>query len=295
MSGHHDKTFASFLARLESGWRGLPDKPEETPRFTLERLWRWVAQEPVEATDLPPLTLDQRQHLEELLARRIAGEPLAYLTGQTRFMGLDLLCGPGAMIPRMETGILVRAALERLRTFRSDPEPPTVLDLCTGSGNVALAVAAAEPGCRVLGGDLSSEAVALARRNADRLHLSDRTSFHAGDLLGPFQGLGLEGTISLITCNPPYIPSASIERMPAEIQGHEPRAAFDGGPFGLSVLTRLVREATPFLRPGGWMICETGLGQGDFVANLFRKFPGFTRVETLPDPAGNPRAVAART
>jgi len=284
--------FQALLDALAGAWHGLPDKPGETPEGTLEALWRHVGGGA--GPGLPALQEQERARLGELVARRIAGEPLSYLTGRAGFMGIELLSGPEAMIPRVETEILARAALGLLLDLETAGAPIPVIDLCTGSGNVGLALAMGDPRCVLFAGDISAQAIRLARRNASHLGLEHRTSFLAGDFLEPFRTARLLGSAGLITCNPPYISTASVRHLPLEIAGFEPEAAFDGGPFGLSLLMRLVKEAREFLRPGGWVACETGMGQGQVVANMFNKSKQYQDVRTFLDPQGKIRVVAAQ-
>jgi len=284
--------FQELLNTLEGAWRGLPDKPGETPSGTLDQLWRLAGGAPEAGGPRPFLPEAALTRLCQLVRRRMAGEPLAYLLGHANFMNIDFLSGPEAMIPRVETEILAQAAWQLLQTM--DDENIIIMDVCTGSGNVGLSLAVRETRCRLFGGDLSEQAIRLARLNASRLGLQDRATFLAGDFLEPFRGTALPGSVSLMTCNPPYISTASVERLPREISGFEPRAAFDGGPFGLSLLMRLIKEAHDFLRPGGWVACETGLGQGQVVEGMFKKSGNYRSVQTFPDPLGAIRAVAAQ-
>ncbi len=277
-----------LLTRLRDSWQGLADKPDETPEGTLAALWAFVGLAPEEAQE--PLA----SSLRALVERRLAGEPLSYLVGRQRFMGIELLSGPEAMIPRKETEILGYAALEVLQGIVAERGSARVVDLCTGSGNLALALASRVPACRVFGGDISEEAVGLAARNARHLGLADRADFRAGDFLAPFETAEFLGSVDLLTCNPPYISTARVETMAHEIAGFEPRAAFDGGPLGIKLLARLVKEAPRLLRPGGWVACETGLGQGESLSRMFQKSPDYAQVRTFPDAEGRVRAMAAR-
>jgi release factor glutamine methyltransferase len=170
----------------------------------------------------------------------------------------------------------------------------TVVDACTGSGNVALAVAHHVPNARVFAADLSEDAVSLARRNAAHLGLDSRTEFRAGDLLAPFDTPQFLGQVDLLTCNPPYISSAKVEHMPGEIAGHEPHLAFDGGPFGVAILMRLLQDAPRFLRSGGWLAFEVGLGQGPALVKRLEKAGAFKEIRTLADSTGSIRALLAR-
>jgi len=278
-----------LLGKLNASWHGLSDKPDETPESTLEELWDLVAGK---ETALPA---DGDLKLRALVERRLAGEPLSYLTGRQCFMGLELLAAPGAMIPRKETEILARAALDRLTRIVDQQGSALVVDVCTGSGNIALTLARNEGRCLVHGSDISEEAVELARRNAAHLGLEPRVSFRSGDFLEPFKTPEFMASVDLLTCNPPYISSAKVDRMDREIAGFEPRAAFDGGPFGISILNRLVKEAPVLLKEGGWVACETGLGQGEAMSRLFRKSGAYREVLVFSDEEGQARVIVAQT
>lgn len=289
----------SLLAELESHWVSQPDKPDETPERTLRALWFAAAGSPRGLArvqePLPALDDAARARLHELVARRISGIPLAHLTGRQSFAGLELLAGPGALIPRRETETLVRAAVEPLREIARRQGRAQVIDLCTGAGNVALALAHAVPEATVVGADLSEEAVALARRNAAHLGLEARVTFRQGDLFAPVDEPRFLGQVDLLTCNPPYISSAKVPQMAAEIAGHEPSLAFDGGPFGVNILMKLIAQAPRFLVPGGWLCFEVGLGQGDGVRARLERHGGYTGITTIPDEHGDVRAIVART
>ncbi len=290
---------AACAERLASGLHVLPDKPEETPETTLCALAYLASGKPVSAAaasglPLPPLGPDAIDRLEQLVTQRLAGVPLAHLTGRQRFMGLELLSGRGALIPRKETELLGRAALEALREIARQGVAPVVIDVCTGSGNLALAVAHHAHKARVLASDLSADAVALARRNAAILQLEDRVEFRQGDLLAPFDTPEFHARVDLLLCNPPYISSKKVDVMPQEIAQYEPRIAFDGGPLGIRILQRLIDEAPRFLRPGGWLAFEVGLGQGPAIVRRLQRTGPFTDTRSTPDDQGQIRAVLAR-
>ncbi|MDH5830700.1 peptide chain release factor N(5)-glutamine methyltransferase [Luteimonas sp. M1R5S18] len=286
------------LSRLRDCWCPAPDKPEETPETTLLALWWTAAGTPrsaVTAAAASPAALDAdaEARLDALLAQRIAGVPLAHLTGRQHFMGMDLLAGPGALIPRAETELLARAAIELARAATAQREILKVIDVCTGCGNLALAIAREVAGARVVASDLSEEAVALARRNAAALGLDGNLDIRCGDLLAPFDTPEFQGEVGLLVCNPPYISSGKVPAMAPEIAGHEPALAFDGGPLGVSILTRLVHDAPRFLRAGGWLAFEVGVGQGPAMARRLRNERAFDKVRELHDDAGIVRVVLA--
>jgi release factor glutamine methyltransferase len=207
---------------------------------------------------------------------------------------MEMLAGPGALVPRRETELLARTAIDLAREIAQRQGAVRVMDVCTGSGNVALAVAHHVPAANVFAADLSEEAVALARLNAAHLGLETRAKFSAGDLLAPFDTPEFHGSIDVLTCNPPYISSGKVEQMHGEISKHEPRLAFDGGAFGVNILMRLLQDAPRFLKPGAWLAFEVGLGQGPAMAKRLEKVVGVTLVQPLKDSRGDVRALSAR-
>lgn len=295
-----DSDYARHLAALEANWVGLPDKPEETPVTTMRALWLAAAGEPCSADlasrrSLPSLDAGGREALGRLVERRLAGVPLAHLTGRQSFMGLELLAGPEALVPRRETELLGFRAVDLLRRTVAERGPAVVMDVCSGSGNLALALAHHESDCTVIGGELSTEAVGLARRNAEWTGLTERVSFVQGDLFAPFEAAGLRAGADLIVCNPPYISTSKAAGMPTEIAEFEPRLAFDGGAFGISILFRLLAGAPQFLKPGSWLCFEVGAGQGDPMAARLERAGSYAVVERVLDGMGEVRALAART
>jgi release factor glutamine methyltransferase len=292
--------YRDLLDRLARDLKVLPDKSEETPASTLSALWHAAAGTPRSARhvgqdDLPALDDAARASLLAMIERRLTGVPLAHLTGRQHFMGLELLASGEALVPREETELLGYAALALVRERVAEAGQATVLDVCTGSGNLAVALAWHEPRARVFGADLSVDAVGLARRNAQQLGLADRVEFRDGDLLAPFDEPAFHGVVDCLTCNPPYISSAKVGSMAEEIAAHEPRLAFDGGPFGIRILQRLITDAPRFLRPGGWVAFEVGLGQGPAMAQRVQGNPRYVETRTVSDRAGSVRAILART
>jgi release factor glutamine methyltransferase len=290
--------YSRSLERIGQALTFLPDKPEETPQSTLRALWFTAAGSPRSAEgamagELPALDTTAEGRLESLLARRLEGVPLAHLTERQQFVGMEMLAGPGALVPRRETELLARAAIELVRGVVAKSGAANVIDVCTGSGNVALAVAHHVPEARVFGADLSEEAVTLARLNAAHLNLAQRAEFRAGDLLAPFDTADFHGTVDVLSCNPPYISSAKVEQMHGEISKYEPRLAFDGGAFGVNILMRLLQDAPRFIKPGGWLCFEVGLGQGPAMVKRLEK-SGFVDLRTEKDENGAPRALAGR-
>jgi release factor glutamine methyltransferase len=203
-----------------------------------------------------------------------------------RFMDVELLVERGVLMPRTETELLGTAALDLL------PQSPKIIDMCCGSGNLACALASRSPDARVWASDLTEACVSLAKRNAVHTGVAERVTVVQGDLFSALKNL--EGTIDLVVCNPPYISRAKLAGERAVLLANEPREAFDGGPYGLSIHQRVVREALPFLKPGGWLLFEIGLGQERQVKMLFERTRAYEDLRTVANAAGEVRVVAGR-
>ena len=288
-------TIGAALQRALAQLPAQPDLPEETPEATLRALWHAAAGQPLSVAAaseaaLPMLDAAGIQRLQQLAERRLAGTPLAHLTGRQRFLGMEMLATPGALVPRQETELLAREAIAIAATL---PPGSRVVDACTGCGNVALAVARHGPAhLSVFGADLSDEAVALARDNARHLGLTDRVVFECGDLLAPFADDAFLGQVALLTCNPPYISSGRLVELGHA--GREPQLAFDGGPLGVAILVRLLQDAPRLLANGGWLAFEVGLGQGAAFARRLQSSPDWDTVRTACDASGAVRVLLAR-
>ena len=203
-----------------------------------------------------------------------------------RFMEVELLVERGVLVPREETELLGNTALALL------PEKGRVIDMCCGSGNLACAIASRSVESRVWASDLTEACVSLAKRNAVHTGVAERVTVVQGDLFSALKDLA--GTIDLIVCNPPYISQAKLAGERAVLLANEPREAFDGGPYGLSIHQRVVREALPFLKPGGWLLFEIGLGQDRQVKLLFERTRAYEDLRTVANAAGEVRVVAGR-
>ncbi|MCK7593682.1 peptide chain release factor N(5)-glutamine methyltransferase [Pseudomarimonas salicorniae] len=230
-----------------------------------------------------PLTGADAARLREAVDRLRGGEPLAYVLGRQGFWSFELEVGPAVLIPRPDTEVLVQGALQRLPLDRA----ATVADLGTGSGAVALALAAERPQDRVLAVDCSLEALAVARRNAAR-HGLERIEFIAGDWLAP-----VNMQFDLIASNPPYL-AEDDPHLGRDGLDREPRGALVSGADGLDAIRRLAVEARGALVPGGWLLLEHGWEQGQAVREVLHA-AGFSDVLTLPDLAGRERVSGGRT
>ncbi|MGO0123405.1 peptide chain release factor N(5)-glutamine methyltransferase [Desulfothermobacter acidiphilus] len=238
------------------------------------------------AADLPVPFLT-RLRFWELVGRRLAGEPLAYLIGKREFWGLELEVTPAVLVPRPETELLVEAGLEKVK----GKESPLLVDVGTGSGAVAVSWAVSLPRARLLALDTSPEALCCARRNARRHGVEERITFLAGDLLSPLEDSPVAGKVDLVGANLPYIPRAFLPTLSREVQ-REPRQALDGGADGLALYRRLVPQAKKILRPGGYLLAEMAPWQRSGMLELFDE--DWEELEVRRDLAGRARLVLAR-
>ena len=234
-----------------------------------------------------PLLEDELARYRGLIKRRRVGEPIAYILGQREFFALPMRVDRRVLIPRPDTEILVETALSGTRERHLYGR---MLDLCTGSGCVAIAFAKERPTWRVTAVDLSPDAAAVARENARRAGVVQNLSVREGDL---FEALPPGAEFELITANPPYIPSADIEGLDADVRDFEPRLALDGGADGLVITRRLVSAAMAYLTPGGLLALEGGFDQAPRVAALLETH-GFEHIARSKDLAGIERVVSGR-
>lgn len=234
-----------------------------------------------------PLSPAERVTLREGIERRAAGEPLQYVTGEMPFRHLVLKVRPGVFIPRPETEVLVDCVLEHLD--RGDVSEPVVVDLCTGSGAIAVSVAFEREGARVFATELMPLTAEVARENADHCGVADRVEVLLGDLLEPLPP-ELRGAVDVLVSNPPYVPTADLADLPAEVGGFEPRVALDGGVDGLDVARRIIAEARLWLRPGGLLAMELDESRVAAAADEMRA--AFDDVRVVADLTGRPRIAA---
>ncbi|MER9341508.1 class I SAM-dependent methyltransferase [Mesorhizobium sp. M0601] len=217
----------------------------------------------------------------------------AYGRGRSTFMGLQLLVSPGALVPRPETELLGKAALDVLSQLNLPV--PRVVDMCCGAGNLACAIAHHAPTARVWASDLTDGCVEVARRNVTHLKIEDRVTVLQGDLFSAFSGLELDGTIDVIVCNPPYISEKRLEGDRSHLVELEPREAFAAGPYGLSIHMRVLKEAPRYLRRGGILLFEVGLGQDRQVMSLLERSKAYESIRAVTNQAGEVRVVVGRT
>jgi release factor glutamine methyltransferase len=215
-----------------------------------------------------------------LVARRGRGEPLQYIEGTVQFGPIELLSDPRALVPRPETEQLWEIATADL----ADRHPQVIIDLCTGSGNLALALKHAFPDAIVHGTDISTDAVELATANGERLALDVRWS--TGDLFDAIPP-ALHGRVDAVVANPPYIAAAEFDDLPIDVRDHEPRVALVAGPSGDEVLARIAAASTRWLAPGALIACEIADARPETAARLFSAYAA----ETVLDLTGRPRFV----
>jgi release factor glutamine methyltransferase len=234
-----------------------------------------------------PLTDDELSRYRALIKRRRASEPMAYILGRREFFALPLVVDRRVLIPRPDTEVLVETALDGTRERHLYGR---MLDLCTGSGCVAIAFAKERPTWRITAVDLSPDAASVARENVRRAGVAHHLAILEGDLFAP---LPADAKFELITANPPYIPSGDIAGLDADVRDFEPHLALDGGADGLEITRRLVREATRYLTPGGLLALEGGFDQAPEVAALLAEH-GFDEIARRKDMAGIERVVSGR-
>lgn len=268
----------------------LTDKGDEHPRRSAE--WLLSAATGLSRVELyayhdRPLSPEERVTLREAVKRRAAGEPLQYVTGEVAFRHLVLKVRARVLIPRPETEVLAGEVISAIEELES----PVVADLCTGSGCVALAVAQECARARVYAGDVSALAVEVASDNAARLGLAERVSVAEGDLFDALPG-ELLGHLDALVANPPYVPSADVPGLPAEVAGFEPHLALDGGPDGLAIYRRILAGGREWLAAGGLLAVE--LDERMVRAAAQEAVEWYEEVRVVRDLAGRDRIVTAR-
>lgn len=234
-----------------------------------------------------PLAREELGRYRELIKRRRTREPIAYILGEREFYGHPFRVDARVLIPRPDTETLVDVALERSQArFMFG----NALDLCTGSGCVAIAFAKRRPTWRVTGVDLSEDALVVARQNALRLGAVFGVRFTSGDL---FQGIPEDANLDLVTANPPYIPSRDVDELEPGVRDFEPRLALDGGGDGMAFIARIVDEASKRLNSGGVLAIEVHYDQATRVTALFER-AGLVDIEKRRDYGGHERVVSGR-
>jgi len=217
--------------------------------------------------------------LPQVIRKRKEGIPWEYILGIAHFMGRLFVCTKDTLIPTDETRVLVKAALDSIHVQEERGEVPLVMELGTGCGNIACTLAMETQRARILASDISADAVAVAEMNVGRYKLANRISLFCGDLFAPFHELGYEGAVDYVICNPPYIPTGSLERLDREILDNEPRVALDGGPYGIDIFRRLIADSVTMLKPEGKLFFEIGERQEKLATRLLENSGGYKEIE----------------
>ncbi len=234
------------------------------------------------------LTAQELAAFRDLVKRAGEHEPVQYLVGKAHFFSLELAVSPAVLIPRPDTETLVDAVLRRLKLEGKSHEPLRVLDLFTGSGAIAVALAKHLPAAMFVATDISAEAATVAKNNADTLGVGARVDVRVGDLFEPVAG---EMPFDVITANPPYVPSGDIARLDRNVRDYEPHLALDGGPDGLDAFHRLLREAPAHLTIGGRLYAEMQFDQAATLKGLAEASGAWVNVQVERDLAGHERAL----
>lgn len=230
---------------------------------------------------------EPRGRFRELVRRRAAGEPVAYLVGSREFFSLPFAVSPAVLVPRPETEGLVVRAIDLVK----DSPAPRIVDVGTGSGAIAVALARQLPRATFVATDISAAAIEVARANAARHGVAERIDFQEGDLL---EAAACAGPWDLIVSNPPYVREDEVASLPRDVRDFEPRAALVAGPRGVEVIERLVGQAVERLAPQGWLLIEAGPAVAAEVERMLAATPGLAAGPTIKDLAGLPRIFQAR-
>jgi len=284
------------IARLRDA--GVPSHALAAELLLMHALGRdraWIYTHP-EA----PIAADLATRYSDLVARRAAGEPVQYLTGVQEFWGLEFEVTPAVLIPRPETEHVIEVAIERLQLSHRSVSllPVRIADVGTGSGCLAIALARELPHAEIIATDISAGALRVARRNAERHGVGDQVHFVQGDLLQFAAPVASEAgdpaqPFDLIVSNPPYVGLQQAAELPREVRDHEPHPALFGGPAGIEMYGRLIRNSASLLRSGGSLAIELGYGLGAGVHAILSTESGWTNVSITNDLAGIPRVIAA--
>lgn len=241
------------------------------------------------------LTQREQDELKACVSRRFMREPLPYITGKREFFKRTFLVSPAVLIPRQETETLVETVLRRIPK-RNEGASPLILDVGTGSGCIAITLALELPNVRVIACDVSPEALAVAQRNALSLIPQNPTAEHGGGVsfrCADFpSGLDdIAGRLDVLVSNPPYVADCDFGKLPPEVANYEPRIALFAGEDGLLFIKKIAQNARRFLKPGGLIALEVGVGQAERVSEMLAQ-SGMGRIEITPDLAGIPRVVS---
>ncbi|HUL36758.1 MAG TPA: peptide chain release factor N(5)-glutamine methyltransferase, partial [Thermodesulfobacteriota bacterium] len=236
---------------------------------------------------------EEKEAMEGFIQRRVSGEPLQYILEHQEFWSINFEVDPRVLIPRPETELLVEQGLSIISKI-SSKRTLSILEIGTGSGVIAIALAKEMKNIFLVATDISRNALILAKENAKSAGVLDRIKFINGDLFGPLRPLKERNIFDLILSNPPYIIRRKISTLPKEVKDHEPIIALDGGEDGLAFYRRIIPEASFYLREGGWLLLEVALGQSRIVSEMIEGGGHFFKPESIPDLSGIGRVVKAQ-
>ena len=237
-----------------------------------------------------PLDIGNSASFTNVITRRSRREPLQYIIGTQEFWGRKFTVTPDVLIPRPETELIIEAAVA---IAKSKTAPLSVIDLCTGSGCIAVALAREIQDIHVFATDASADALAVARDNARKLGAANSIRFFEGDLFTPLEELDLHGTVDVIVSNPPYIRSDEYAALMPEVRDHEPGMALIAGPKGTEVHRRIIEHAPRFLKRQGSLVMEMGIGQADLLSRMIKQDRHYSSCEIMKDLSGIERVIVA--
>jgi release factor glutamine methyltransferase len=233
------------------------------------------------------LTADEEARYDAALAERSRGVPAQYITGHQEFWGMDLIVTPAVLIPRPETEHVIETVLDRVKRAPAPPNALRIVDVGTGSGCIALALAKELPQAEIVATDISATALEVARANAARHQFENRVRFMENDLLNGFEN----SSFDFIVSNPPYVGESEEDEVQLEVRKFEPRSAVFGGATGIELIARLIPQAHAALKPGGWLVMEIS---GTIAEAVKRLLEGWQEIHVVNDLQGLSRVVAAR-
>jgi len=284
----------TILEALHSTTEVFWKKDIESPRIEVELLLGHILN--LKRTELylnsqKVLTPEEEETLQKLIKERLSGKPLQYILGEVEFYGLKFNIDSRALIPRSETEVLVTKVLEHFKKEKRETDILKIVDIGTGSGNIAVALASNLKNSFVYATDISSDALSLSRENAERNQVEKRIEFLCGDLLTPLWGRNMEGKIDSIVSNPPYVQNEEKEILQKEVRDFEPEIALftKGGLY-----QRIIEQSASFLRKGkGILVLETGYNQAGKVKKIIAEISDFNSIEIIKDLAGIERVLFA--
>ena len=234
---------------------------------------------------------EQQRAFAEVIRRRTGREPLQHIMGSQEFWGLEFMVTPDVLIPRPETEHIIEAALAIVQDRNS---PVRIIDLCTGSGCIAVSLAKELAAARIIATDASEKALAVARENSRRHGVAERIRFLQGDLFGPLEELDLRGQVDILVSNPPYVLAGNLSTLQPEVRDYEPQMALIAGPEGTEIAIRIIRTAPEYLKQNGALIMEMGMGQSEALMRAVAATSAYAGPDILKDLAGINRVIVAR-